>query len=84
VGTVLEESVARVDGKYRVGLGKKALAAAGLAKGGTVVVVPFRGGVILKAVGTRTFTDSLAGFDFREEEHEASKFASKVVKHAGP
>jgi bifunctional DNA-binding transcriptional regulator/antitoxin component of YhaV-PrlF toxin-antitoxin module len=62
-----------LDDKYRILLDKKTRTAAGIKKGDKLVTIPFKGGVILVAPGSR-FSGSLTGFRFSEEQHEASHF----------
>jgi bifunctional DNA-binding transcriptional regulator/antitoxin component of YhaV-PrlF toxin-antitoxin module len=63
-----------LDDKCRVVLDKKTRKVAGINKGDRLVAIPFKGGVILVALGDRKFTASLTGFEFKEERHEASRF----------
>jgi len=63
-----------LDDKYRIVLDKKTREIAGINKRDRLVAVPFKGGVILLASRDRKFAGSLAGFDFEEERHEASRF----------
>ena len=63
-----------LDDKCRVVLDKKTREVAGINKGDRLVAIPFKGGVILVALGDRKFTASLTGFEFKEERHEASRF----------
>ena len=63
-----------LDDKYRILLDKKTREVAGINKGDRLVVIPFKGGVILVASGDRKFAGSLAGIEFSEERHEASRF----------
>lgn len=63
-----------LDDKYRVVLDRKTREVAGINKGDRLVAIPFKGGVILLAPSDRRFAASLAGFDFKEERHEASRF----------
>jgi len=63
-----------LDEKYRIVLDRKTREVAGLKKGARLVVIPFKGGVILVAPRGRKYAGSLAGFQFAEERHEASQF----------
>ena len=63
-----------LDDKCRVVLDKKTREVAGINKGDRLAAIPFKGGVILVALGDRKFTASLTGFEFKEERHEASRF----------
>lgn len=63
-----------LDDKYRVVLDKRTREVAGISKGDRLVAIPFKGGVILVAPGERKFIGSLTGFEFREGQHEASRF----------
>jgi len=76
----MKEATVVVDSKYRVVLGKQVRAAVGIAKGDRLVAVPFAGGVILASSAGRSFADSLDGFKFREEDHEADRFLAKMTK----
>jgi bifunctional DNA-binding transcriptional regulator/antitoxin component of YhaV-PrlF toxin-antitoxin module len=63
-----------LDDKYRIVLDRKTRTVAGFRKGDKLVVIPFRGGVILVAPRDRRFAGSLTGFEFAEQKHEASRF----------
>lgn len=63
-----------LDDKYRVVLDRKTREVAGINKGDRLVAIPFKGGVILVAPRGRKFASSLKGFEFKEEQHEASHF----------
>ncbi len=63
-----------LDEKYRIVIDKKARDVAGLKKGDRLVVIPFKGGLILVAPQGRKYTGSLTGFGFGEERHEASRY----------
>ena len=67
-------SLVTVDEKHRVLLGKDLRSKAGLAKGERLVAIPFHGGVILLSLKGRSFKESLPGFGYIEEQHEASRF----------
>lgn len=60
--------------KYRVLLDRKTMRIAGINRRDKLVVIPFKGGVILVVPRGRKFQGSLAGFGFGEERHEASRF----------
>jgi bifunctional DNA-binding transcriptional regulator/antitoxin component of YhaV-PrlF toxin-antitoxin module len=62
-----------LDDKYRIVLDRKTRAVAGIKKGDRLVAIPFKGGVILVTPRVR-FAGSLKGFEFSEEQHEASHF----------
>jgi bifunctional DNA-binding transcriptional regulator/antitoxin component of YhaV-PrlF toxin-antitoxin module len=70
-------SVTKIDEKYRVPLDKKVRKASGLKKGERLVTIPFRRGVILRALDGKSFERSLLGFKYVEEEHEASRYLFK-------
>lgn len=63
-----------VDSKYRIVLEKKVRTAAGIKKRERLVAEPFKGGVILMSSNGRSFVDSLRGFRFREEKHQADRY----------
>lgn len=63
-----------LDDKYRIVLDRRIRAVAGIKKGDRLVAIPFKGGVILVAPRDRRFAGSLTGFEFSEEQHEASRF----------
>ena len=63
-----------LDSKYRIVLDKRIRAVAGIKKGDRLVAIPFKGGVILVSPRDRRFAGSLTGFEFAEEQHEASRF----------
>lgn len=63
-----------VDNKYRVTLGKEVRSKAGIGKGDKLIVIPFRGGIVLVPVKGKSFKGCLDGFSFREEEHEATRY----------
>lgn len=71
-----------VDSKYRIVLEKKVRTAAGIKKGERLVAVPFKGGVILMSSNGKSFVDSLRGFGFREEKHQADRYLLRVRKSA--
>ncbi len=62
-----------LDDKYRIVLDRKTRTVAGFRKGDKLVIIPFKGGVILVAPRDRRFAGSLAGLEFAEEQHEASR-----------
>jgi bifunctional DNA-binding transcriptional regulator/antitoxin component of YhaV-PrlF toxin-antitoxin module len=62
-----------LDDKYRVVLNKRTREVAGINRGDRLVVIPFKGGVILVTPRGK-FKNSLPGFGFKEERHEASRF----------
>ncbi|MFQ6074546.1 MAG: AbrB/MazE/SpoVT family DNA-binding domain-containing protein [Candidatus Bathyarchaeia archaeon] len=67
-------SVTTLDVKGRVLLNKRVRDISGIKKKDRLVAMPFKGGVILISLGSKTFKDSLRGFNYKEEEHEASKY----------
>lgn len=62
-----------VDKKYRVLLGRKLREIIGVEKGGKLLAVPFKGGVILTSLKGKGFIGSLNDFKYDERLHEASK-----------
>ena len=62
-----------MDDKYRVVLDRKTRAVSGIKKGNRLVSIPFKGGVILVVPSDRRFAGSMTGFEFTEEQHEASR-----------
>ncbi|MDV3278443.1 MAG: hypothetical protein LYZ69_08275 [Nitrososphaerales archaeon] len=77
------KGVTTLDDKYRLAIGCDAARASGLRKGEKLVVVPFRGGFIVESSRGRKFSESLRGFAFKEEKHEASSYLKTVIKTAG-
>jgi len=67
-------SLVVVDSKYRVTLGREVRSKAGIDRGDRLVAIPFKGGIILVPIKGKSFKGCLDGFDFREEEHEATKY----------
>lgn len=63
-----------LDEKYRIVLDKRVREVAGLKKGERLVVIPFKGGVIIVAPRGRHYTGSLTAFHFKEHRHEASRY----------
>ncbi len=63
-----------LDDKYRILLDRKTREIAGINKRDKLVAIAFKGGVILVAPWARKFQGCLAGFEFAEERHEASRF----------
>jgi bifunctional DNA-binding transcriptional regulator/antitoxin component of YhaV-PrlF toxin-antitoxin module len=63
-----------LDDKYRIVLDRRTRAVAGIKKGDRLVAIPFKGGVILVAPRDGRFAGSMKGFEFAEEQHEASRF----------
>lgn len=63
----------KMDDKYRVLLSKDVRERAGIGKEDELVAIPFKGGVALLSPG-ESYKGSLTGFDFREKDHEASRF----------
>ncbi len=78
-------STVRVDSRYRILLDKRVREIMGIKKGEAVVIVPFRTGAVLIALGSRSFSESLRGFKYVEAEHEASRYLRKGMgSRAGP
>ena len=66
-------SLVVVDSKYRVTLGREVRSKAGIGRGDRLIAIPFKGGVVLVSVKGKSFRGCLDGFNFREEEHEATR-----------
>lgn len=73
-------SLLSLDDKNRLLLDKKIREASGLKKGAKLVAIPFKGGVMLVDVSSKSFIGSMTGFAFDEGKHEASKFLFKDAK----
>ncbi len=63
-----------LDDRYRIVLDRKTRQVAGLQRGDRLVVIPFKGAVILVAPRGREYAGSLTGFNFVENRHEASRY----------
>jgi bifunctional DNA-binding transcriptional regulator/antitoxin component of YhaV-PrlF toxin-antitoxin module len=79
VGRSLENDMRqlKVDSKNRVVLETGLRKTAGIAKGDKLTAIAFHGGIILTSTKGEKFSESLRGFGFREEEHEATKYVMK-------
>jgi len=66
-----------IDDKNRVLLTMEVRKIAGVKKGDKLVAISFRGGVMLVNAKGKKFAESLTGFSYKEEEHEAEKFLFK-------
>jgi len=64
----------RVDSKNRVVLETKLRKTAGIEKGDKLIAIAFRGGIILSSTKGEAFAESLRGFRFEEEKHEATSY----------
>jgi len=67
----------RVDSKHRVVLETGLRRTAGIARGDELTAIAFHGGIILTSSKGERFAESLRGFEFREGEHEATKYILK-------
>jgi bifunctional DNA-binding transcriptional regulator/antitoxin component of YhaV-PrlF toxin-antitoxin module len=67
----------RVDSKNRVVLDTRLRKTAGIEKGDKLTAVAFRGGIILSSTKGEEFAESLRGFRFEEEKHEATNYLLK-------
>jgi bifunctional DNA-binding transcriptional regulator/antitoxin component of YhaV-PrlF toxin-antitoxin module len=70
-------AVLKVDDRYRVLLDKEVRKLLRVAPGDKVLAIPFSEGVLITSLKGKRFKTSLAGFRFREESHEASKYLFK-------
>jgi len=76
----MTETTVMVDSKYRVVLEKRVRNIAGIVKGERLVAIPFTGGVILATAAGKRFAGSLDNLGFREEDHEAGRYVTKLTK----
>ncbi len=67
----------RVDAKHRVVLETGLRRTAGIGRGDELTAIAFHGGIILTSSKGERFAESLRGFGFKEEEHEATKYIVK-------
>jgi len=70
-------AVLKVDDRYRVLLDKEVRELLRIAPGDEVLAIPYSEGVLITSLKGKRFKTSLAGFRFREESHEASKYLFK-------
>jgi predicted nucleic acid-binding protein/bifunctional DNA-binding transcriptional regulator/antitoxin component of YhaV-PrlF toxin-antitoxin module len=70
-------AILKVDDRYRVLLDKEVRELLRVAPGDKVLAIPYSDGVLITSLKGRRFKTSLAGFRFREESHEASKYLFK-------
>ncbi len=70
-------AVLKVDDRYRVLLDKEVRELLKVAPGDEVLAIPYSEGVLITSLKGKRFKTSLAGFRFREESHEASKYLLK-------
>ncbi len=70
-------AVLKVDDRYRVLLDKEVRELLKVAPGDKVLAIPYSEGVLITALKGKRFKTSLAGFRYREENHEASKYLLK-------
>ncbi len=71
-------NVTTIDEKYRVQIGREAADAAG----DRLVVIPFKGRIILETAEGKKFSESLPGFAFDESEHEADRYLKRLTNSA--
>jgi len=78
VGSIMKTwerlAVLKVDDRYRVLLDKEVRELLRVAPGDEVLAIPYSEGVLIMSLKGKRFKTSLAGFRFREEGHEASKY----------
>jgi len=81
VGSIMKTwerlAVLKVDDRYRVLLDKEVRELLRIAPGDEVLAIPYSEGVLITSLKGKRFKTSLAGFRFREESHEASKYLFK-------
>ena len=78
MGQELQGTV-KVDDKHRVVLSKELREATGIGDRKELVAIPFWGGVTLASPRGKSFAESLSGFNFVEEKHEADKFLMEAA-----
>ena len=70
-------AVLRIDDRYRVLLDKEVQKLLKVEPGDKVLAIPYSGGVLITSLRGKKFKTSLAGFRYKEESHEASRYVIK-------
>ena len=69
-----ELAVLRVDDRYRVVLDKEIRAKLKVSPGDKVLAIPSTSGIVLTSLKGKKYESLHPGFNFREEQHEASRY----------
>ena len=70
-------AILRIDDRYRVLLDKEVRELLKVEPGDKVLAIPYSGGVLITSLRGKKFKTSLAGFRYKEESHEASRYLFK-------
>ena len=69
--------VLKVDDRYRVLLDREVRELLKVEPGDKVLAIPYSDGVLITSLKGKKFKTSLAGFRYKEDSHEASRYLFK-------